>query len=432
MQDAARLQAAIDIIQIWMDNPRPADRLMAAYFRDRRYIGVSDKKFISHLVYTTFRHWRRAEHIWKAKDVGARKRTFAAAILSDVCTYLELKEACTGERHVPEPLSPTEENVLDDTPENWFENAPEEVMLEVPDATYEHLLGVFGDQLPRQMKGMLTEAPVDIRVNTLKSDKDRVKKALKTKGLEAEDMQVSPDGVRVHQRFPFHTLDAYREGQFEVQDEGSQILAQLCAPKPGQTVVDFCAGAGGKTLALAALMENKGTIYACDIVERRMEELSKRCKRNGVHNVRRQLLSDENDKWVKKHKGKADVVLIDAPCSGTGTWRRNPDAKWRLTKADIAEYHRIQLSILESASRLVNNTGHVVYATCSLLPQENTHTVQKFLENHPDFELVQAQDILKGQNLVNLPYAQPYLRLTPAEHGCDGFFGAVLKRKTTS
>jgi 16S rRNA (cytosine967-C5)-methyltransferase len=429
MQDAARLQAAIDIIHTWMDNPRPADRLMAAYFRDRRYIGGGDKKFISHVVYTTFRHWRRAEYIWKAKDVGARKRVFAASIFSDICTYLELKEACTGERYVPNALSASEENVLDDIPENWFADAPEDVMLEIPIAAYKPLQEVFGDQLPKQMEAILIEAPVDIRINTLKSDKDAVKDALKEVDLDAEDMKMSPEGVRVHQRFPFHTIDAYREGQFEVQDEGSQILAHLCAPKPGQTVVDFCAGAGGKTLALAALMQNKGTIYACDIIERRMEELAKRCKRSGVHNVRRQLLSDENDKWVKKHKGKADVVLIDAPCSGTGTWRRNPDARWRLSKADIAEYHRIQLNILESASRLVNAGGKVVYATCSMLPQENTHTVQKFLENHPEFELVPAQDVLEGQNLINLPYAQPYLRLTPLEHGCDGFFGAVLQKK---
>lgn len=432
MQDAARLQATIDIIQTWMNGPRPTDRLMATYFRERRYIGGKDKKAISHMVYSTFRHWRRSEHAWRAGDVGARKRVLSAMIISGIYDFDTLESMCNGERHHPKELASSEENVLSMDVEILLKDIPEDALLEIPECVYEPLAGVFGTQLPKQMDGLLNEAPVDIRVNTLKGDKKAVEEALTEAYLKFEQMEMSPDGLRVQSRFPFHTLDAYKQGLFEVQDEGSQILARLCAPEPGQMVVDFCAGAGGKTLALAALMENKGTIYACDISERRMEDMSKRCKRNGVHNVRRQVLKDENDKWVKKHAGKADVVLVDAPCSGTGTWRRNPDARWRLNPEDIEEYSTIQLSILESASRLVNNTGRLVYATCSLLPQENTHTVQKFLEKHPDFELVQAQDVLKTQNLVNLPYAQPYLRLTPADHGCDGFFGAVLRRKQSA
>jgi 16S rRNA (cytosine967-C5)-methyltransferase len=176
MQDAARLQAAIDIIHTWMDNPRPADRLMAAYFRDRRYIGGGDKKFISHVVYTTFRHWRRAEYIWKAKDVGARKRVFAASIFSDICTYLELKEACTGERYVPNALSASEENVLDDIPENWFADAPEDVMLEIPIAAYKKFLETNS---PNKWKRSLLRRLLIFVLTPLKAIKTPLKTLLK-------------------------------------------------------------------------------------------------------------------------------------------------------------------------------------------------------------------------------------------------------------
>jgi 16S rRNA (cytosine967-C5)-methyltransferase len=225
---------------------------------------------------------------------------------------------------------------------------------------------------------------------------------------------------------------AFQEGLIEIQDEGSQLVAALVDAQPGMQVADYCAGAGGKTLAIAAGMNNKGRVVAMDVYEGRLDRSAQRLRRAGAHNVERRALDAENAKWLKRHKGTFDRVLVDAPCTGTGTWRRNPDGRWTLTPKDLEELVPKQAAILEAASKLVKPGGGLIYATCSVLPAENEHQIAGFLERHPEFAVVPVTDLWRDA-IGTEPPAQlgqsPYLRLSPLQHGTDGFFGAALVRK---
>jgi 16S rRNA (cytosine967-C5)-methyltransferase len=221
-----------------------------------------------------------------------------------------------------------------------------------------------------------------------------------------------------------YTHELFKAGHFEIQDEAAQLVTLLTGEKPGSWVVDFCAGGGGKTLALAALMKNKGRLEALDINEYRLEEIKPRLQRAGVHNCRATLLKSENDAWVQRHAGQIDTVLVDAPCSGSGTWRRNPDAKWRLTPTRLQELTEIQASVLTSAAHLVKPGGRLVYATCSLLKRENDDQVANFLAYHPDFSLLPVEEAW-----TDSPFKGDRLHLSPAKEGCDGFFAAVFHRR---
>ena len=235
--------------------------------------------------------------------------------------------------------------------------------------------------------------------------------------------------MRFERRVALFGLPAFKQGWFEIQDEGSQLLALLSGVRAGQKVVDFCAGAGGKTLAMAAMMENKGTIYACDVHSKRLEQLAKRSKRAGVHNVRSHLLSSENDKWVKKHAHYADTVLLDAPCTGTGTWRRSPDSRWNLRQENLDDLVELQQSILQSAKRLVKPGGRLLYATCSLLEEENEAQVRQFLDLNPDFSPenfeVPAAMAAYPERFKNGGHE---IRTFPSLTGTDGFYVASMRR----
>lgn len=238
--------------------------------------------------------------------------------------------------------------------------------------------------------------------------------------------------MRVEGRPALGALPAFRDGIVEIQDEGSQLVALLADAKPGQWVIDYCAGAGGKTLALAADMANKGRLIASDISVQRLERAVTRLRRAGVHNVERRALGGENASWFKRQAGKFDRVLVDAPCSGTGTWRRNPDMKWRIGPDDVAELTQKQREILGNAAKLVKPGGRLIYATCSLLPDENEASVDAFLADHPDFEVVPVTAIWAEKVATPCPAPGPYLRLTPHRHGTDGFFTAVLARRAAA
>ena len=229
---------------------------------------------------------------------------------------------------------------------------------------------------------------------------------------------------------PLSGLTAFKDGLFEVQDEGSQIAALLAGARPGMRVVDFCAGAGGKTLALAAGMANRGKLVACDVSARRLERAARRLRRAGVSNVERRALTSERDKWVKRHAGGFDRVFVDAPCLGTGTWRRNPDAKWRSCPEDLAELVERQQQILRSAARLVRPGGRLVYATCSLLREEDEAQAEAFLAATPDFTLLPAARAWNETIGGASPGGEDYLLLTPARHGTDGFFVALFERRS--
>jgi len=279
------------------------------------------------------------------------------------------------------------------------------------------------------MAGLNAPAPVDLRVNLIKTDRDGARRALAAEKVHAEPTPWSPVGLRLTERAPLSGLAAFKDGLVEVQDEGSQLAALLLGAKPGMRVVDFCAGAGGKTLALAAAMKNRGKLVACDTAEWRLERSGQRLRRAGVSNVERRTLSTERDPWIKRHAKSFDRVLVDAPCLGVGSWRRNPDAKWRATPNDLAELQIRQHDILASAARLVKPGGRLAYITCSLLREENEAQAERFLEEAPDFMLVPAVRAWDEAIGTPCPAGTDYLRLTPAQHGTDGFFVALFERK---
>jgi 16S rRNA (cytosine967-C5)-methyltransferase len=431
MTPDARLQAAFELLAAIDASPRPADGVVSKYLAQRRYIGSKDRRDIVERVYGVLR--RRARLEWwierSGQAVGPRGLLLADLAVSDGMTPEQLDKIFVGNR-APQPLSGAERKLVGAlTGKKLFHHdMPVAVKGEYPAWVEPHLLRVFGDRAAAELAAMREEAPLDLRVNTLKATPEQARQALAAEGIHAETTALSPLGLRLPGRVALIQVKAFREGLVEVQDEGSQLAALLTDARPGEAVVDFCAGAGGKTLALAARMENKGRLVACDVSQGRVDRAQDRLRRAGVHNVRRQVLSGEDDKWVKRHAGTFQRVLVDAPCTGTGTWRRNPDAKWRLTPGRLEELTELQGRVLASAARLVVPGGRLVYATCSLLPEENEARIDAFLAARDDFAVVPVAEVWAEVLGTPCPAEGPYLRLSPARHGTDGFFIAVLQR----
>ncbi len=427
MTPSARLAATLEILDQIETAPRPADALVSAYFRSRRYIGSKDRAAIAKLVYAVLR--RHARLNWwlekKETEKTPRHRFLAYLFLEEKRTAAELEGLFDGKKFAPAPLT-AEEKALLGKLKNRTLLHPEmslEVRGECPAWAAEGLNERFGKRLENELQALLEPAPLDLRVNPLKTTREEAFAALAKLGLKVEKTPYSPFGLRVRERPSLGDIALLKEGAIEIQDEGSQLVALLVDPKPGERVVDFCAGAGGKTLALSALMQNKGRLVACDVLENRLKRSAERFRRAGLHNIETKPLSSERDPWVKRHKGTFDRVLVDAPCSGTGTWRRNPDSRWRSLGPGLEALLPLQASILDSASRLVKPGGRLVYATCSLLPDENEKQIERFLDNHQDFALVPVRESASG-----LPETGPYLSLSPARHDTDGFFAAVMRR----
>jgi 16S rRNA (cytosine967-C5)-methyltransferase len=273
-------------------------------------------------------------------------------------------------------------------------------------------------------------APLDLRVNTMKMKRDEAICRLDEAGIKAVPTPYSPYGIRVEGKPALNKLDLFRDGAIEVQDEGSQLIGLLLGAKRGEMIADFCAGAGGKTLLIGAQMASSGRLYAFDISEKRLHNLKPRLARSGLSNVHPQLIASENDSRIKRLAGKLDRVLVDAPCSGLGTLRRNPDLKFRQTPESVAALNLQQLAILTSASRLLKQGGRLVYATCSVLPQENQQIVDAFLTEHPQFHQVSVHDVLSEQKIpLSMEGA---LAVDPSEHNMDGFYAAILERTVES
>ncbi|MBV8456813.1 MAG: RsmB/NOP family class I SAM-dependent RNA methyltransferase, partial [Acetobacteraceae bacterium] len=331
----------------------------------------------------------------------------------------------SGGRFAPLALSAAEAAVLWRLAGHTLEHPemPEAVLFEVPDWVLPKLKARFGLGLEAEMRAMLTPAPLDLRVNLLRGTRAQAKTELAHAGIGAEETRLSPWGLRVAGRRPVMTGATFHSGLVEIQDEGSQCIALLTEARPGMRVADLCAGAGGKTLALAMAMENRGHILACDVSPPRLESAVRRLRRAGVHNVERLVLSP-GEKRLKRLAGSFDRVLVDAPCTGTGTWRRNPDARRRLKAGDLAELRVKQQEILDSAAKLVRIGGRLIYATCSMLTEENESQIAGFLDRHAGFAGVPVERAWPGAP----PSPGNFLLLTPARHGTDGFFAAVLER----
>ena len=436
MTPAARIAATIELLDELLSFSRPADQVVAGYLRLRRYIGSKDRRAILQWTYSCLRtharlSWWLAHLLGESPEAqGPRARLLAMLMLVEGFKPAKISDLFAGGRFEPAPLSAAEQRLLKALQGRTLEHPdmPEAVRLEAPEWLMPYLRRAFPDGLEREMQALSEEAPVDLRVNRLKAQREELIPALHRQGLDVAPTVYSPLGLRMQGRSAVAASRAFRDGLIEVQDEASQIAALLTGARPGMRVADFCAGAGGKTLALAAEMQNKGQIVALDVLQGRLDRAATRFKRAGVHNVERRVLRDHRDRWIKRHKRGFERVLVDAPCSGSGAWRRNPDARWRLTAQELDNLTRLQGEIVDSAARLVMPGGVLVYATCSVLQEENEDQVSAFFARNEGFRPLSVQDLWPAHLNGSCPGREDWLKLTPARHGTDGFFVAVMQR----
>jgi 16S rRNA (cytosine967-C5)-methyltransferase len=397
----------------------PADVTLSRYFKDHPRLGGRERGAIAECIYSVLRN----KTFFTDFTGGGRGATMRRLVLLGMAEAVGT-DALGG-------LSDDETALLARVSELDRSLLPPKMRANLPDWLYEKFVAQYGEEETLALAAVLnTPAPLDLRVNTLKSDREAVITELAKAPIAAEPTPYSATGLRVLKKPALQNLPLFKEGAIEVQDEGSQVLAQLLGARRGEMVVDFCAGAGGKTLAIGALMRNTGRLYAFDVSEKRLTKLKPRMARSGLSNVHPVVIAHERDAKVKRLAGKIDRVLVDAPCSGMGTLRRNPDVKWRQQPAGIAEMTEKQASILDGAARLVKFGGRLVYATCSLLNEENDAIIEAFLASHPDFTLVPMHQVLAEQR-IPLEMGD-YLKMLPHKHGTDGFFAAVLERKAAA
>ena len=393
----------------------PADTVVSRYLRAHPILGQQDRAFVAETVFAALRRLRLLETLSGGRD--PRRLVLAALTRLRGLSLRELDAA----------LKPRERDWLAELKARAEDNSLA-VRCDFPDWLLARLQKQYGEEeLLALARSLQQGAPLDLRVNVLKGERDAVLARLAADGIAARATPYSPLGVRLEGKPQINRHALFLQGAIEIQDEGSQLLCQLLAPRRGEMVADFCAGAGGKTLALGALMRGSGRLYAFDISEKRLAGLKPRLARSGLSNVHPQWIASENDARLKRLAGKLDRVLVDAPCSGLGTLRRNPDLKWRQDEATLSERRAKQDVILAAAAKLVKPGGLMLYATCSLLDEENAEPVQSFLAAHPQFELRPANAAL-AQQRINLDTGE-YLRLAPHLHGTDGFFAALLARK---
>ena len=429
MTPSARLAAAIELLAAIDDAPRrPADGVANDFFRARRFIGGGDRRAVSDRTWRVLRARRRIDW-WIARAGGAptARMRVAASLLLEGWTADGVRQSFSGGQFGPATMIAPEKDVVAGLAGRTLvhPDMPLAVAVEVPDWLLPRLVARWGDDTEAEMLAALDPAPLDLRVNLLAGTRESAQTALAGEGVEAAHTPLSPWGLRVDGRRAVTTGPAFQSGLVEIQDEGSQLVAALVGAGPDMRVADWCAGAGGKTLALAMAMANRGHIVACDNNPRRLEGATRRLRRAGVHNVERHLV-EPGDKWAKRRAGTFDRVLVDAPCTGTGTWRRNPDARNRLAPNDLDELTVKQAAILDDAARLTKTGGRLVYATCSVLPDENEAQVAAFLARRPEFAIMPLPRVWPFPSPP--PGPGPFLSLTPRRHGTDGFFAAVLER----
>lgn len=429
MRPGARISAAIEIIDDIVNRHRPASVALADWGKSHRFAGSGDRSAIGTVVYDTLRVRAGAAAVMGAET--PRALVLGALREAEGHTVEEIAALCSGEAFAPAPLEASEQQRLAAAP---LTDAPAWIAGNYPEWLQPQLAAAFGDDAAAEGAALARRAPIDLRVNTLKADRAKVLKALGRYG--AGPTALSPIGVRIAapagsaKQPNVEAEAAHGKGWFEVQDEGSQIAAQLAGAGPRMQVLDLCAGAGGKTLALSAAMRNTGQVYAYDADKAQLRPIFERLQRAGARNV--QVLTGGDEAALTAMGARFDVVLVDAPCTGSGTWRRRPDSKWRLKPANLLERQEEQRTVLKLASGLVKPGGRLVYVTCSILPAENTEQVDRFLSAHEDFALLPYRDAwtqaLATEPPVSADGADGGLLLTPRQHGTDGFFIASLTR----
>src|SRR5438309_4288371 len=432
MTPAARLSAAIELIDTIDAQRVPAAKALKEWGTAHRYAGSGDRAAISGLIWDVLR--RRASSAWIMNSDTPRTRLLGMLKLERGMDADAIANLCHGERFAPEPLSADERAALTS---RTLDDAPPHIAGDYPEWLDPHLANVFGDDRVAEATAMASRAPLDLRVNTLKAKREKVLSSLAHLG--AQPTQWSPTGLRIDlgadARNPgIHAEEDFIKGAIEVQDEGSQLAALLSAAKPGEQVIDLCAGAGGKTLALAALMQGKGRLIATDRDKRQLAPIHERLSRAGVHNADVRTPKGEGD-TLGDIRASADLVLIDAPCTGTGTWRRNPDAKWRMRPGALEVRLKDQIEVLDRATALVKPGGRIAYITCSVLPPENGEQVRAFDARHPEFGMAPTSQTVtalgdKAEEFAAAALQSPEgLLMTPRRTRTDGFFVSVLTRK---
>jgi 16S rRNA (cytosine967-C5)-methyltransferase len=416
MISPSQFTAALDALRAVLAFRHPADAVLSHYFREHRRLGPLDRAFVAESVFGMLRRKLLLDYL----SEGA---TLRMSLLLWLARF-----AGRSARELSPLLNPGEAEWLAEKKAVAIDDLPLTLRADLPEWIVERLQRQWPDEEIYALGRALQQpAPLDVRVNTLRADRDSVLQALAKEGLKAEPTPYSPIGIRIHGRPALNRNPLFLDGSIEVQDEGSQLLGFLLAPRRHELVVDFCAGAGGKALMLGAMMNSQGRLYAFDVSTARLARLKPRLARSGLSNLHPYAIRNEHDTKVKRLAGKIDRVLVDAPCSGLGTLRRNPDLKWRQSPAALAELTAKQGAILHAAAGLVKTGGRLVYATCSVLAEENQDIVAAFLSRHPDFEAIPAAVALAEQR-IDLPM-EMYLQLKPHVHGTDGFFAAVLQRK---
>jgi 16S rRNA (cytosine967-C5)-methyltransferase len=413
---AALLGQAEEALRALLHFSAPADQVISRYFRSKRSLGRQERAFIAEAAFAVLRRKRSLE----AAGGSASPRVLLIAALVRI-------QGLSGRS-----LEGLADETLIARIRGWKpESAPPAVQADLPDWLWEKLVAQEGEvEAMHLARGLLNPAPLDLRANLARTEREAVLERLAHDGIAASATPLSPAGVRLAGKPAINRHPLFEEGLVEVQDEGSQLLAWLLAPRRSEMVADYCAGAGGKTLAIAMLMRGTGRLYAMDISAARLARLSPRAARAGVSNVHTVALSGDNDARVKRLAGKLDRVLVDAPCSGFGTLRRNPDLKWRHAPGAVSELAEKQLRIVRSAARLLKPGGRLVYATCSILQEENDEVADAFAAAEPGFRAVSCAELLKAQRIA-LDTGER-LRLTPQAHGTDGFFAAAFERKTVA
>ena len=423
MHPKALLEASADLVGLVLKFDHPADQVVSRFFRDHREFGPRERATLAETVYTVLRKKLLFDHL-SPSGTGSKERRMAILGFHGPRDFLK--------------------SALNEVEKRWLDNCDavsQSDLLErhrhnLPEWLVKPLKAQLGDEFWALAESLQQPAPLDLRVNTLHDKRADVQKELSLAGIKAVATPFSPWGLRIDGKPALTKVDAFARGAIEVQDEGSQLLALLLDAKRGEMVVDFCAGAGGKTLAIGATMRNTGRLYAFDTSAHRLDALKPRLARSKLSNVHPAAIAHERDERIKRLAGKIDRVLVDAPCSGLGTLRRNPDLKWRQSQQSVEELTAKQTAILQSSARLVKSGGRLVYATCSVLPEENEAIAAAFGAANPDFLPQDAADLLDGLKVDEATRlcaggddGRRYLRLWPHRHATDGFFAAVWNRK---
>lgn len=429
MRPQARLAAAMEILGAVLGSNRAADRLLADWQRHNRYAGSKDRRAVSELVYAGLR--QQGVRRWRLEQAGLdlTPRNFA---LADPELSLEAAEAlCDGSIHAPARLEDAERAAFAAMPP--AEAAPLWAKVNLPPALCDLAAQQFGENLEAELAALNGRAPLDLRVNSLKAKRADILEQLAAEGIAAGPTPYSPLGIRLEKQVRLDGHPLYADGLIEPQDEAAQLAGLLLGARPGETVIDLCAGAGGKTLLLGAQMRNQGRLIAADRDGRRLDRLKPRLGRAGQDGRGLDIVEtcgpDKLPALLEAMEGQADRVLLDVPCSGSGTWRRNPETRWRFGPAALDDLRAAQADLLRQGARLLRPGGILLYATCSIFAYENDQPVDAFLADHPDVTPIPLAEAWRQALSTECPFGGDRLRLSPLRHGTDGFFAAVMQRQ---